>query len=64
MGVGRSWESLFLQLGYRGIKNTEIFLEYGEPGHTDGDLVNDRDFSNNPYLRTEDKAKLLVKYWF
>jgi hypothetical protein len=64
MGVGRSWESLFLQLGYRGIKNTEIFLEYGEPGHTDGDLVNDWDFSNNPYLRTEDKAKLLVKYWF
>ncbi len=64
MGTGRSWESLFMQLGYRGIKNTEIFLEYGEPGHTDGDLVNDWDFSNNPYLRTDDKVKLLVKYWF
>ncbi len=64
MGTGNSWESLFLQLGYRGFKNAEIFLEYGEPGHTDGDLVNDWDFSNNPYVRTEDRAKLLLKYWF
>ncbi len=64
MGTGRDWESLFLQLAYRRFQNTEILLEYGEPSHTDGDIVNDWDIAYNPYQRVEDRVKLLVKFWF
>ena len=64
MGVFRNWDSIFLQLAYRRFQNTEIYLEYGEPSHTDDDLVNDFDISENPYQRIVDRVKLLVKFWF
>jgi len=64
MGVYRNWQSLFLQLAYRRFQNTEIYLEYGEPSHTDNDLVNDFDVSENPYQKIVDRVKVLVKFWF
>jgi hypothetical protein len=64
MGVAKNWESLFLQLVYRGFQNTEIYFEYGEPSHTDGDLVNDPDIADYIYQKIVDRFKILVKFWF
>ena len=64
LGTFRTWESVFFQLAYRRFQNTEVFLEYGEPGQTDGNLVQDWDFSDNPYVKPVDRLKVLVKFWF
>ncbi len=64
LGTFRTWESVFFQLAYRRFQNTELFLEYGDPGQTDGNLVQDWDFSENPYVKPVDRAKILVKFWF
>lgn len=64
MGTFSDWESVFLQLAYRGFKNTEIYLEYGVPCHTDYDLVNDPDVADYPFQKIVDRVKLLIKFWF
>ncbi len=63
-GQGLSWNTLFTQLAIRKFPNSEIFVEYGDPGATDGDLVNDPDVSDFPYQKIRDRFKILLKYWF
>ncbi len=59
-----SWSSLFLQLAYRGFKNSEIYLEFGEPAHTADGLVNDPDVSDTKERRIERRIKIFYKFWF
>ncbi len=63
-GQGLNWNTFFAQLAIRKFTNSEIFLEYGDPGATDGDLVNDPDISDFPYQKIRDRFKILLKYWF
>ncbi len=63
-GQGLNWESYFAQIGFRKFKNNEIFLEYGDPSGTDGDIVNDPDVADYPYQKISDRIKLFVKFWF
>lgn len=66
IGQGRinQWSSLFAQLAYRGFQNSEIFLEYGNPDHTNDDLVNDSDVADNSGQKIEERVKLYVSFWF
>jgi len=61
--TGGSWMSGFYQLAYRGFRNTEIYLEYGNPDQTNDDLVNDGELADNIYLNFEHRVKLFVKMW-
>ncbi len=63
-GIARGWDSGFYQLAYRGFSNTEIYLEYGEPSHTEDNLVEDPDVADYIYRETENRIKLLVKFYF
>jgi len=59
-----TWQSIFLQFAYRGFKNSEIYLEFGEPSHTADGLVNDPDVADTKERRVEQKIKLFYKFWF
>lgn len=63
-GQGLNWNSFFAQLAIRKFTNSEIFIEYGDPGATDQDLTNDPDIADFPYQRIRDRFKILLKYWF
>lgn len=61
--TGGSWMSGFYQLAYRGFRNTEIYIEYGNPDQTNDDLVNDGELADNIHLDFEHRVKLFVKMW-
>jgi len=67
IGIGNSkkgvWETGFYQLSFRPFSNSEIYLEYGEGSHTDGDIVNDSDFADRE-IRTIERLRLILKYYF
>ncbi len=58
-----SWQNFFGQLQVYPANNTQIFLEYGDGGGTDNDLVNDADLIKNG-LESVNKIKLTTKFWF
>ncbi|HDI82644.1 MAG TPA: hypothetical protein ENF18_02490 [candidate division WOR-3 bacterium] len=60
-----AWESAFFQIAYRPpVSNSEIYLEYGEPSHTDADLVNDGDIADREGITTVNRVRLILKYYF
>jgi hypothetical protein len=62
--TGAKWMSGFYQISYKGFTNTEIYLEYGNPDHTNDDLLNDNEFADYQFRDLEHRIKLFVKMWF